>query len=111
MRGRPFKPGQSGNPAGKPKGCKARKTILREALLKQGIDLKKMTPLEFVLLEMRNPRNRKQMRIHCADSALPYTHQKLPQSTVVEAGAGFQGMLKALAEAARSGHPKTEGKK
>ena len=28
----PFKPGQSGNPAGKPKGVRNRKTIVKEAL-------------------------------------------------------------------------------
>ena len=31
--GRPFKPGQSGNPAGKPKGARHRTTLAVEALL------------------------------------------------------------------------------
>ena len=33
QRGRPFKPGQSGNPAGKPKGARNRATLAAEALL------------------------------------------------------------------------------
>jgi hypothetical protein len=33
QRGRPFKPGQSGNPAGKPKGARHRTTVAVEALL------------------------------------------------------------------------------
>jgi hypothetical protein len=33
QRGKPFKPGQSGNPAGKPPGAKNRATILAQALL------------------------------------------------------------------------------
>ncbi|MGO9427565.1 DUF5681 domain-containing protein [Rhodoblastus sp.] len=33
QRGRPFQPGQSGNPAGKPKGARNRSTIAAEALL------------------------------------------------------------------------------
>jgi hypothetical protein len=33
QRGRPFKPGQSGNPAGKPKGARNRTTLAAEALL------------------------------------------------------------------------------
>ena len=33
QRGRPFQPGQSGNPAGKPKGARNRATLAAEALL------------------------------------------------------------------------------
>ena len=33
QRGRPFQPGQSGNPAGKPKGARNRSTLAAEALL------------------------------------------------------------------------------
>ena len=33
QRGRPFKPGQSGNPLGRPKGARNRATIAAEALL------------------------------------------------------------------------------
>jgi Family of unknown function (DUF5681) len=33
QRSRPFKPGQSGNPAGKPKGARNRSTIAAETLL------------------------------------------------------------------------------
>ena len=32
-RGRPFRRGQSGNPAGKPRGCRSKATLLAEALL------------------------------------------------------------------------------
>ena len=33
QRGKPFKPGQSGNPTGKPKGCRHRNTLAALALL------------------------------------------------------------------------------
>ena len=33
QRGRPFEPGQSGNPAGRPKGARNRSTVAAEALL------------------------------------------------------------------------------
>jgi hypothetical protein len=33
QRGRPFQPGQSGNPAGKPKGARHKATLLAQALL------------------------------------------------------------------------------
>jgi hypothetical protein len=33
QRGRPFKPGQSGNPSGRPKGARNRSTVAAEALL------------------------------------------------------------------------------
>jgi Family of unknown function (DUF5681) len=33
QRGKPFKPGQSGNPAGKPKGARNAATVAMEALL------------------------------------------------------------------------------
>jgi Family of unknown function (DUF5681) len=33
QRGKPFKPGKSGNPAGKPKGCRNAATLAMEALL------------------------------------------------------------------------------
>ena len=33
QRGRPFKPGQSGNPAGKPKGTRNKATLMAQALL------------------------------------------------------------------------------
>lgn len=36
-----FKPGQSGNPAGKPKGAKDKRTALRELLLPHAADLVK----------------------------------------------------------------------
>src|SRR5262249_1491299 len=32
-RGRPFKKGESGNPSGKPRGCRSKATLLAEALL------------------------------------------------------------------------------
>lgn len=32
-RGKPFKKGQSGNPAGKPKGAKRKTTLIKEALI------------------------------------------------------------------------------
>lgn len=36
QRGRPFKPGQSGNPAGKPKGTRAKATQIVEKLMQDG---------------------------------------------------------------------------
>ncbi len=37
-----------------------------------------ITPLEYLLGEMRNPRNALAVRARCAKAALPYMHPKMP---------------------------------
>lgn len=69
----PFQKGQSGNLAGKPKGTRAKATVAREAEIKaSGI-----TPLEFMLEVMRDPKATIEHRHDMAKAAAPYVHPKL----------------------------------
>ena len=52
-----FKPGQSGNPKGKPKGCKNRRTLMDEELnkivkIKEGSKVKSVTKKEAMLMKL-----------------------------------------------------------
>jgi len=47
-----------------------------------------ISPLEFLIREMRNPDNDKSLRVQCASQALPYLHAKLPSETIVSATPG-----------------------
>src|ERR687895_752633 len=54
-----FKPGQSGNPRGRPRGSQSRKTIVERVLLEmhdvvEGCEPKQRTTLELILLMLRN---------------------------------------------------------
>ena len=58
---------------GRAKGVKNHASIAREAAVKaSGI-----TPLEFLLAEMRNPKRTVAVRRQCARDAAPYVHPKL----------------------------------
>lgn len=72
---RGFPKGKSGNPKGRGKGVKDRRTLAREA----GIDTSGLTPLEFMLQVLRNPKSyNKEDRKWAADKAAPYIHRKMP---------------------------------
>ncbi|TKB26509.1 hypothetical protein FCL47_08835 [Desulfopila sp. IMCC35006] len=47
QRGKPFKPGQSGNPAGKPPGAKNKATIMAQALFDGEAEILTRTIIEF----------------------------------------------------------------
>jgi hypothetical protein len=69
--------GQSGNPAGKPRGIKNRKTLISEAILAKVIK-DKATPLEFLLATYQNKRVPFSFRIDAAKASAPYLHKKMP---------------------------------
>src|SRR4051812_32310521 len=50
-RGRPFQPGQSGNPAGKPKGTRHRVTMLAELLLDREAEVLVRKAIELALAD------------------------------------------------------------
>lgn len=69
----PFKPGQSGNPAGRPKGALgkfAKKTAQRVA--ESG-----MTPIDYLVSVYRDESVDLRERVLAARSAAPYCHAKL----------------------------------
>ena len=69
----PFKPGQSGNPKGKPKGAKSHVTRKRETeILAAGI-----TPLDYMLEVLRDITQPTERRDEMAKAAAPYIHPKL----------------------------------
>jgi hypothetical protein len=47
-----------------------------------------ISPLEFLIREMRDVSNPKELRVRCAVDALPYIHAKLPSEMKVDAPAG-----------------------
>ena len=65
------KPGE--HRGGRAKGVKNRASIAREAAVKAS----GVTPLEFLLSEMRNPKRPVAIRRACARDAAPYVHPKL----------------------------------
>ena len=79
-----FKKGQVANPAGRPKGSKNKRDIILSELTAAAIS-EGMMPLEFFLLNMRNPKVPLGYRIECAKAAAPYVHKRMPQEVAVEA--------------------------
>src|SRR5262245_2416288 len=73
-----FQKGQSGNPAGRPKGALDKITQLqRKAALESG-----QSPLDYLLSIMRDENQSITVRLDAAKAAAPYLHPKL---TAVEA--------------------------
>ena len=70
----PKKKGGGAQPgAGRPKGVKNKKTLeLQAAVAASGV-----TPLEFMLKVMRDPRKGFDIRLDAAKAAAPYVHAKL----------------------------------
>lgn len=78
-RGRPFRPGQSGNPRGRPIGARNRRSVDAIRLA----EAEGSTPLEFLLGLMRDAQIDLPTRIDAARAALPYVHARLtPVATV-----------------------------
>src|SRR3954470_16848279 len=98
QRGRPFKKGQSGNPAGKPKGARHRTTMAVDALLegeaetitRKAVELAKAgdtVALRLCMDRLAPPRR---------DRPVPFTLPKL--DTVADAKAASAAILEAVAE-------------
>ena len=71
-----FKKGVSGNPGGRPKGSKNHYALdekMRRELARTGL-----TPLEVLLVVMRDPKERLELRLDAAKAAAPYMHSKMP---------------------------------
>ena len=68
-----FKPGQSGNPNGRPKGSRNKASAEREAEIKAG----GLAPLEYMLNLLRDETASKEDRMWAAEKAAPYVHPRL----------------------------------
>jgi hypothetical protein len=73
QRGRPFKPGESGNAHGRPKGSRNKRTRTLIEAARAGGQL----PLDYMLAVMRNPKAPAKRRDEMAKAAAPYLHSKL----------------------------------
>jgi Family of unknown function (DUF5681) len=73
QRGRPFQPGRSGNPRGRPRGSRNKRTRALLEAAKVGGEL----PLDYMLRVMRNPNAPAKRRDEMAKAAVPFVHSKL----------------------------------
>ena len=72
QRGRPFKPGTSGNPRGRPPGSRNKRTWLQtDAAAARG-----QLPLDFLLCLMRDAATPIDRRLEAARCAAPYCHSR-----------------------------------
>jgi hypothetical protein len=86
--GRPFKPGTSGNPRGRPKGSRNKRTCALVEAAQNGGEL----PLDYMLRVMRDPNAAAKRRDEMAKAAAPYLHSKLDQPSIPDRKASLQSL-------------------
>lgn len=90
QRGRPFLPGQSGNPAGRPKGARNRRT----QVLVQAAQAGGAMPVDFLLRTMRAESQPIERRLEAAKAAAPYLHPKLLAANHWTLNSGLDSLLR-----------------
>ena len=73
QRGRPFRPGASGNPRDRPRGSLNKRTQKVLEAAEAGGEM----PLDFLLRLMRDPHSPMARRLEAAKAAAPFLHPKL----------------------------------
>ena len=73
QRGKPFRRGTSGNPRGRPRGARNKRTSANLEAAKAGGEL----PLDYMLRVMRDPKVSNSRRDEMARTAAPYLHPRL----------------------------------
>src|SRR2546430_1192195 len=73
QRGKPFRPGTSGNPRGRPRGARNKRTRATLEAAKAGGEL----PLDYMLRVMRDPKASNTRRDEMARTAAAYLHPKV----------------------------------
>ena len=73
QRGKPFKQGVSGNPRGRPRGSRNKRTRTLLEAAQNGGEM----PLDYFLRVMRDPSASAKRRDEMAKAAAPYLHSKL----------------------------------
>ena len=76
QRGRPFKTGVSGNPSGRPRGSRNKRSLANIEVAQASGQM----PLDFLLLIMRNNTQPLERRLEAAKAAAPYCHARLASS-------------------------------
>ena len=66
--------------AGRPKGSRNKTRIETSADIQSAAAYKNMTPLEYMLKVMRDPREDADRRLRCAIAAAPYCHARKGES-------------------------------
>ena len=91
-----FKPGQSGNPAGKPKGAVSKLDKEARARAADGL-----TPLDYMLSILRDEGQEQPARLDAAKAAAPYVHARL-----ANIDANIHGKMGVVVEIVRFGQEK-----
>jgi hypothetical protein len=73
QRGRPFRPGISGNPRGRPRGSRNKRSLTQIEATQAGGQM----PLDFMLAVMRDENLPPERRLEAAKAAAPYCHGRL----------------------------------